>query len=124
MAELATSGFAVKLPGDLGASAIDPAIPGSSFPSQSREVRDSSGAGALPQADADFDFNLIEPASVSRRVVHGEPVPDFAPGLGAVPVRQGLAAMRIQVVHHQVDALGKPACLGIGQNVSEGNFYN
>jgi hypothetical protein len=82
IAELATSGFAVKLPVDLGASSIHPAIPGSSFPSQSLEVRDSSGAGTLPQADADLDFHLIEPASVSWRVVHGEPVPDFAPGLG------------------------------------------
>jgi hypothetical protein len=84
IAELATSGFAVKLPVDLGASAIHPAIPRSSFPTQSLEVRDSSGAEALPREDADFDFSLIEPASVSRRVVNGEPVPDFAADLGAV----------------------------------------
>ena len=38
---------------------------------------------ALPREDPDFDLRLIEPASVSGRVVHGEAVPDFAADFGA-----------------------------------------
>ena len=84
VAKLATSRFPVKLPVDPCASAIHPAIPGSSFPTQSLEVRDFSGAEALPREDAEFDFSLIEPASQSRCVVNGEPVPDLAAAPGAV----------------------------------------
>ena len=84
VAELAAGCLAVELPFDLDPSAIHPAIPESSFPTQILEVRDSSGTQALPREDAYFDFSLIEPASVSRRVVNGEPVPNFASDLGAI----------------------------------------
>jgi hypothetical protein len=80
---------------DLGAGAIHPTIPGSAFPAQSLEVRDSPGAEALPREHADFDFGLIEPTSVNGRVVNGESVPDLAADLLAKEIGQGLAVVDV-----------------------------
>ena len=88
VAELSSGGFAVELPVDLGVGLIGAAIPGSSLLTQSLQVGNSSGTEALPREHADFDFGLIEPASVSRRVVNRESVPDFAAYLLAEQVRQ------------------------------------
>ena len=41
----------------------------------------------LPREDAYFDFRLIEPTAVDRRVVNGEPVPDLAAKFYTVQVR-------------------------------------
>ena len=105
VAELATGCFAVELPVDSGAVAIHLLVPGSGFPAQSLQLGDSSTSQALPREDTNFDFRLIEPTSVGRRVVNGEAVPDFGADLRAIEVSQGLAAVDIQVIHHQVDGL-------------------
>jgi len=47
------------LPIDLGAGAVNPAIPGPNFLAQGLQIGDSSGAEALPGEDADFDLRLI-----------------------------------------------------------------
>ena len=41
-----------------------------------------------------------------RGVVNGEPIPDLAANLCAENVRQGLAAVDIQVVYYQMNGLG------------------
>jgi hypothetical protein len=46
------------------------------------EVGDSSGTEALPRVEADFDFRLIEPASVDLK-------PYAAAGIPAPPVKVG-----------------------------------
>ena len=58
--------FAVELPIDLGAGAVHPAIPGPNFLAQGLQIGDPPGTEALLGEDADFDFRLVEPASVSR----------------------------------------------------------
>ena len=80
------------------------------------EIRNSSLAEALPREEADFDFGLIEPASVSGRVVNGEPIPDFAADLRAEQVRQWLETMDVQIVHDQMD--------GFGLGILQGQFKN
>jgi len=75
------------------------------FSAQRLEIRDSSGTKALPREDADFDFRLIEPASVGGCVVNREAVPDLIANLHTEDVRQRLAAVDVEVVHDQVDGL-------------------
>ena len=43
---------------------------------------------------------------MSWRVVNGEAVPDFRGHFGAEDIAQGLAAMDVQVIHHQVNGFG------------------
>jgi hypothetical protein len=52
----------------------------------------------LAGKDSDLDFSLIQPASVNRRVVDREAVPDFAANLLAEKVGKGLAAMDVEIV--------------------------
>jgi RHS repeat-associated protein len=52
----------------------------------------------MPCEEADIDFFLIGPASVSRRVVKREALPDLATDLSAVDIRQKLAAVDAQII--------------------------
>jgi hypothetical protein len=61
---------AVESPID--AVAVHAAIPCPAFPARRLEIRDSSGAKALPREDADFDFRLVESASVGGGEVNRE----------------------------------------------------
>ena len=79
---------AVKLPVDPGLGAIHPAIPSLNLPAQDLQVRDSSGAQALPGEDADFDFRLVEPTSMPGCVVNREAVPHFAADVLAEQIGQ------------------------------------
>ncbi|MDQ1468832.1 MAG: hypothetical protein QOJ99_312 [Bryobacterales bacterium] len=64
---------------------------------------DSSASETLPREDADFDFSLIEPASVSGSVVNGEPVPNPSTNLPSEKVGQRLAVVDIEVIRDQMD---------------------
>lgn len=77
----------------------------SGLPTQSLEVRDSSGTETLAREHADFDFRLIEPTSVSRRGANGEPAQDFAADRRAVKISQGLAA-ELSITRWMVSASG------------------
>ena len=105
VAEFASGGSAVEPPVDLDAVAVHAAIPCPAFPAQRLEIRDSSGAKALPREDADFDFRLVEPASVGRGIVNRESVPDFIANLRSEDVRQRLATVDVEVIHDQVNGL-------------------
>jgi hypothetical protein len=52
----------------------------------------------LPREDANFDLGLIEPTAVHWCVVDGEAVPDLTADLITQQVRQGFAAMDVEVV--------------------------
>jgi hypothetical protein len=104
--ELSAGVFAVELPVDVEAVTIHSPIPGLCFVTQGLEVWDPSGAQTLPREDPDFDFRLIEPTPVDRSVVDGEPIPDFAADFRAQKIRQGFAAMDVQIIHDQMDGLG------------------
>ena len=77
VAELATSGFPVEDPVDFDSITVHAAVPGATLTPQSFQIRDPSGAEALTSEQTDFDFRLIEPASVLGRVMHREAVPDL-----------------------------------------------
>src|SRR6266700_3653863 len=98
--ELESGSLAVELPVDLGAVAIDSAIPGKGFAAQGFEVGNAPVAKALAGINTDFDFGLIEPASMDGCVVDREPAPDFTADLFAEEVYQGLATMDIEIVEH------------------------
>ena len=105
VAEFATGGSTVEFPVDLDAVAVHAAVPGSAFPAQRLEIRDSSGTEALPRKEADFDFRLIEPSPVGGHEVNGESVPDLAANPHSEGVRQRLAAVDVEVVHDQMDGV-------------------
>src|SRR5258708_17057042 len=104
--KLATGGFAVELPVDLESRAIDAKRPGARLAAKRPQVGDSSAPQTLPREQTDFDFGLIEPASMDGRVVHRESIPDLGTHLGAKSIGQRLAGMDVEVIHHQVDGLG------------------
>jgi len=86
--EFATCGFAVEPPIDLYLLAVDPAVPGSRFAAQRRQVRDAPLAQTLPREQADLDLRLIQPTAMGRRVVRSETVPDLAAELLAAQICQ------------------------------------
>ena len=64
------------------------------FLAQLAETRDSPFADALPRENVDFDFRLVEPASMSGLVVNGEPIPDVAADFLVEQVRERLYAAK------------------------------
>ena len=92
-------------PVDLGPLLVGLPVPGLGFPLQRLQIRNPSRAQTLPRVEAEFDLCLIEPTSVFRRVVYGEPVPDVSALLLAEIVGQRFAAVYVEVVHYQVDRL-------------------
>ena len=106
VAELLACLSAGKPPVDSDPITVHSPAPGSGFPPQVAERRDSSRTQALPGEEADFDLCLIEPASVCRRVVDGEPVPQPASRLLAEPLHHRLAGVRTQIVHDQMGRVG------------------
>ena len=84
--ELLAGFFASEFPVDLCLRSIDPAIPGAAVPAQRSEVWNSALPEALPSEQADFDFGLIQPNATLGRIVHGEPIPNFATHSRAIEV--------------------------------------
>ena len=82
------------------------AVAGSRDGRDALQIRNSPGTEALPGEDADFDLGLIEPASVSRRVVVGESVPDLGTNFMTEQVGQSSTSMDVQVIHNQMDGFG------------------
>jgi hypothetical protein len=60
----------------------------------------------LPREDPDFDLRLIEPASMGRRVMDGETVPDFSSHFRPEHICQRLLGVDIQIIHDQVNRFG------------------
>src|ERR1035438_8116687 len=64
--------------------------------------------------EADLQFRLIQPTSVYRRVVNGEPIPQRPTLFLAEAVRQRLLGVGTQVVHDQMDGLRRGIAVGDG----------
>jgi hypothetical protein len=101
--ELSASRFAVEPPVDFGADTIDPAIPGAGLLAQSPPIRNAPFTQALPGKQTDFNLRLIEPASVSGRVMNAEPIPEPVTYLLTVKVGQRFSPVNVEVVEDQVD---------------------
>lgn len=112
VAELLACFCACEPPVDGDAVAVHLAVPGLGFPSKLAERRDSASAQTLAAEQADLDLRLVEPASVFGRVMHGEPVPQPAADLFSEALHDGLAAVRTQIVQHQMDGTGSGVMLG------------
>ena len=88
------SGAACQFPVDFDAVAIHAAIPCTSF------LRSLLRPGILRlpmhclRENVDFDFRLVEPASMSGLVVNGEPIPDVAADFLVEQVRERLYAAK------------------------------
>ena len=65
-------------PVDLRPALVGPTIPSLGLPLQLSQIRNPAFTQTLTRVQAEFDFRLIEPASVFWGVVHGEPVPNVS----------------------------------------------
>src|SRR5215831_3765985 len=99
VAEFATGGFTIELPGDLDPIMIHASIPSLGFPPQRLEVGDASLPQTLPREDPDFDLRLIEPATVSGGVMDREAAPDFDGHFGPEHRCQRPLGMTAEIVH-------------------------
>ena len=61
----------------------------------------------MSRDQAELDFGLVEPTAVFGCVVYFQTAPEVAAFLAAEAIGEGLAAMNIEIVHHQVDLTGK-----------------
>jgi hypothetical protein len=76
-------------PVDLRPLLVGPTVPSLGFPLQLCQIGNPARAQTLPrEQQAEFDFRLIEPASVFWGVVHGEPVPNVSALLVAEVIGQ------------------------------------
>src|SRR5260370_1452948 len=100
--------------------AVHAPVPGFRLLAQSFEIREPPTPQALPREDPDFDLCLIEPTSVSGRVMDGESIPDFCGHFRPEDILQRLPAMDVEVVHYQVDRFRFRVCHRQGDgNLSE-----
>jgi len=103
-----------KLPVDRRSLAVGLVIPCSGLPLQEPQIQEPPGAQTLPRVQAQFDLRLIEPASMFGCIVNGEPLPESTALLLAEAIHHRLRAMRVEVVHDQVDRTGRGIPVGEG----------
>ena len=85
--EFGTRLFSCEPPVDLHFLSVHSAVPSFRLALERIQRRNPSPSQALACEETDFDLRLIEPAAVSRSVVHREPVPDLAAEVFAVQLR-------------------------------------
>ena len=62
---------------------------------------------ALAGKQTNLDFGSVEPPSVLGRVIKLEPLPEIGDPSLAEVIGQRLAAMDVEIVHHQLNGAGK-----------------
>jgi hypothetical protein len=75
------------------------------FTSKGIQIGNSALAETLAGKEADLDFRLIQPTTVFRSVMHRETIPYLASVVETKVIGECLAAVNVQVVHHQVNGL-------------------
>jgi len=80
--------------------------PSPGFPPEIVQRRDSSLPQARPGEQAGFDCCLVQPASVFGRGGDGEPAPQPASRLLAVPLHHRLAALPTQIIQDPMEGVG------------------
>jgi hypothetical protein len=94
---------------DLNANPIHLPIPSARFPSQDFQGWNPASAQTLPGEQADLNFRLVQPAPMLRRVKNREAFPESGAQFLPEKVGEGLPAMDVQIVHHEMDR----SCPGI-----------
>src|ERR1022692_2579550 len=109
------SGFlAIECPIDRAAISVGSPVPGAGFRAENPDLAESALPQTLLGKEADLQFRLIQPTSVYRRVVNGEPIPQRPTLFLAEAVRQRLLGVGTQVVHDQMDGLRRGIAVGDG----------
>src|ERR1022692_4638435 len=109
------SGFhAIECPIDRDAISVGSPVPGAGFRPENPDLAESALPQTLLGKEADLQFRLIQPTSVYRRVVNGEPIPQRPTLFLAEAVRQRLLGVGTQVVHDQMDGLRRGIAVGDG----------
>src|SRR5579863_4835161 len=73
------------------------------FPSEDGQAGNSPTTPTLPGEQTDLDFRLIQPTAMFGRVVDRQAFPEsVAPFLSEI-VGEGLPAMNVEIVHHDVN---------------------
>ena len=99
----ALSVLAIEVPLDEKPIPVDAAVPGGGFPFELGEIGNAAIPKALAGVKTNLDLGLIQPTAVLRRMMHGQTAPERRPEFMTPPIRQGLLAMDIEIVEHQVD---------------------
>src|ERR1017187_7969980 len=103
--ELLSGFLAIECPIDRDAISVGSPVPGAGFRPENPDLAESALPQTLLGKEADLQFRLIQPTSVYRRVVNGEPIPQRPTLFLAEAVRQRLLGVGTQVVHDQMDRL-------------------
>src|ERR1039457_5310613 len=101
--ELLSGFLAIECPIDRDAISVGSPVPGAGFRPENPDLAESALPQTLLGKEADLQFRLIQPTSVYRRVVNGEPIPQRPTLFLAEAVRQRLLGVGTQVVHDQMD---------------------
>src|ERR1017187_4217860 len=112
--ELLSGFLAIECPIDRDAISVGSPVPGAGFPPENPDLAESALPQTLLGKEADLQFRLIQPTSVYRRVVNGEPIPQRPTLFLAEAVRQRLLGVGTQVVHDQMDGLRRGIAVGDG----------
>src|SRR6266568_1109897 len=73
--ELLPGLFAIERPVDSRAFSIDSPVPSMGFGSKDPDISEPALPQALLSEQADFEFRLVQPTPMDRRIVNGEPIP-------------------------------------------------
>lgn len=92
-----------ELPVDSDVVAVHLPVPSFALPPQMAQRWNAALAQALSAEQTDLDLDLVQPASVFGCVTHREPVPQPPADPFYEPLHERLAAMRTQIVHHQME---------------------
>src|ERR1035437_10291611 len=112
--ELLSGFLAIECPIDRDAISVGSPVPGAGFRPENPDLAESALPQTLLGKEADLQFRLIQPTSVYRRVVNGEPIPQRPTLFLAEAVRQRLLGVGTQVVHDQMDGLRRGIAVGDG----------
>ena len=85
---------------------VDSPVPSAGLVFQSGQISDPTAAEALPGEEADLDFLLIQPTAMFGCVVNHQSAPQLPPWLRPEGIRERLAPVNVQVIHHHVNRLG------------------
>src|ERR1039457_6057363 len=112
--ELLSGFLAIECPIDRDAISVGSPVPGAGCRPENPDLAESALPQTLLGKEADLQFRLIQPTSVYRRVVNGEPIPQRPTLFLAEAVRQRLLGVGTQVVHDQMDGLRRGIAVGDG----------
>src|ERR1017187_3813456 len=112
--ELLSGFLAIECPIDRDAISVGSPVPGAGFRPENPDLAESALPQTLLGKEADLQFRLIQPTSVYRRGVNGEPISQRPTLFLAEAVRQRLLGVGTQVVHDQMDGLRSGIAVGDG----------